>query len=110
MTSTRDKAAAFFDHVRARDADGLAALFADNGCIVMPDGREVAASAIADTYRGIFARHGPAPREVGFVPGPDLCVVELEVQFADGTLRRAADIFRFDAAGKITKLDIYARP
>jgi ketosteroid isomerase-like protein len=110
MIGSRQVAETYFASVRARDADGLGALFAEDGVLVLPDGRElVGPQAIAGLYRGMFASAPPTPRPFAFVEAGLECAVELEARFDDGRVTRACDLFRLQEDGLIRRLDIYAR-
>jgi len=108
--SSRQLAETYFACVRARDAKGLGALFAEDGVLTLPDAREfVGPRAVAELYAGMFAGAAPRPQPMTFIEAGLACAVELEARFDDGRVTYAADFFRLGQDGLIRRLDIYAK-
>jgi ketosteroid isomerase-like protein len=102
--------ARYFAAMRARDLDGLLALFADDASLGLPDGREIAGRpALEQWFRALFGGAAPSPSAVAVIRGPGGVATEIETQLADGKLRRTANFFHLNAAGLIARLRVYAR-
>jgi ketosteroid isomerase-like protein len=100
----------YFTHMRARDLDGLATLFAEDAVAVLPDGKEVAGLAsIRGMYQHIFNAGAPSPTPLATVAGPDGVATEIEAKLPDGVIRRTANFFHLGADGRIVRLSIYKR-
>jgi hypothetical protein len=98
----------YFERVRAKDAAGVAARFAADGLLRLPNGKVVAGrAAIGDYYRKILDLGSPNPAVRAVVTEGRRCVVEIHAHRPDGTPIPCADIFTFDAAGEVTDLTIY---
>src|SRR5262249_12588239 len=69
----------YFAHMRGRDLDGLAGLFADDAVVILPDGREVAGlAAIRGMYQHILAAGAPTPTPLETIAGPSAAATEIE--------------------------------
>lgn len=103
-------ARSYFDKVRIQDATAIAAMFAPDGVITLPDGRRfVGGEAISAFYRKHFATMAPTPEVLSTITEGRRCLVELTARLADGSASFAADVFEFDAGGLIAGLTIYGR-
>lgn len=100
----------YFAHMRSRDLDGLASLFADDATAVLPDGREVSGLAsIRGMYQHIFSVGAPTPTPLATIAGPEGAATEIEARLPDGSSRRTANFFHLAADGRIARLSIYKR-
>jgi len=100
----------YFTHMRARDLDGLATLFADDAVAVLPDGKEVVGlAAIRGMYQHIFNAAAPTPTPLATIAGPSGAATEIEARLPDGVTRRTANFFHLGADGRIARLSIYKR-
>jgi uncharacterized protein (TIGR02246 family) len=110
MPGAEALARSYFDHVRARDVAAIARLYAPDGALVIPDGTRLAGgAAIAEFYRALFDRSPPTPEVLATLAEGRRCLVELVARQPDGSRAYAADVFTFDAHGRIAELVIYAR-
>ncbi len=108
MTSARQAAEAYVQRVRARDAKGVAGLFAEGGELASSNGRRaVGREAIAAFYEDTFARVGPVPQIVRAIGEGPVCAAELHVTAASGQVAKVIDVFELGADGFITSLNIY---
>lgn len=109
MTAT-DLVDRYFAHMRGRDLEGLAGLFAEDATAVFPDGREVAGlAAISAMYQHIFNAGAPTPTPLSTIAGPGGAAVEIEARLPDGTSRRTANFFHLGPDGRIVQLSVYKR-
>jgi ketosteroid isomerase-like protein len=100
----------YFECMRARDLDGLCALFAEEAVVVLPDGREVAGlAAVRGMYQHIFATGAPTPAPQATIAGPDGVATEIETRLGDGSSRRTANFFHLEPGGRIVRLSVYQR-
>jgi ketosteroid isomerase-like protein len=100
----------YFASIRARDLDGLVALYAENACFILPNGREFnGVEAIREMHRSVFAAGGPMPTPLASIAGASSIAVEIEARLADGTVRRTANFYYLNAAGRIERLSVYMR-
>lgn len=98
----------YIECVNRQDADGVAALYADDGLLILPDGRQLRGSAvIRDFYREICRETAPAPSLVNFFASGNQCAAELLVSLPNGSKQPAADLFTVDDNGQIIRLRIY---
>jgi uncharacterized protein (TIGR02246 family) len=110
MTELATLARSYFDKVRARDAEAIAAMFAEGGVLVLPYGAQFdGPEAIAAFYRDLFAKAPPTPEVTATLTEGRRCLVQLVARQADGAEAHAADVFTFDADGRIAELVIYTR-
>jgi hypothetical protein len=106
----RDLAERYFANVRARNVEGLAALFTPDAEMVLPDGRVLpGVEAIWAMYTQLFATTPPTPTAESFIVGSNGVAVELVARFADGSVRRTANLFYTNDEGLVRRLCIYAR-
>jgi len=100
----------YFASIRARDLDGLAALYAEDACFTLPNGREFyGIDAIREMHRGVFAAGAPSPTPLASIAGTSSIAVEIEARLPDGTVRRTANFYYLNAAGRIQRLSVYIR-
>lgn len=100
----------YFASVRARDLDGLVALYAEDACFTLPNGREFnGIDAIREMHRSVFAASGPNPTPLKSIAGPGSIAVEIEARLPDGTVRRTANFYYLNEAGRIQALSVYMR-
>jgi len=108
--TTKDRALSYFDRVRARDAAGLALMFADDGRLILPNGTvRIGRSEVRETYDAIFAGAPATPQVTATITQGNSCSVEIDAHFESGKITETVDIFDFDNAGLITRLSIYIR-
>jgi uncharacterized protein (TIGR02246 family) len=101
----------YFAAIRARDIDGLVALYAEDATAILPNGKEFrGAAAIGEMQRGVFAGAAPMPTVVNKVFAENSAAVEIEARLADGSVRRTANFYQLSAAGRIARLSVYMRP
>lgn len=111
MTGIEDLARRYFEHVRAKDAAGVAGMFAADGVFAPPGGERVCGpAAIEAYYRDVFAAAAPNPQVHAIAADGDLCFVEIVALRPDGTRSRAIDLFTVDRAGRIAELAVYFGP
>lgn len=100
----------YFNAIRARDIDGLLALYAQDATFVLPNGKEFQGIvAIGELQRGVFAGAAPMPTVVNKVFGENAAAVEIEARLTDGTVRRTANFYQLSADGRIARLSVYMR-
>jgi hypothetical protein len=99
----------YLDRVIGRDADGLAALYAPDGYLDLPNGARIGAPAVRDFYTALFARGGPVPTPTNFIGDKRRCAVELVARMPDGAAQLAIDCFEIDESGRIASLIVYTR-
>jgi ketosteroid isomerase-like protein len=103
-------AESYFAHMRSRDLDGLASLFAEDAVFTLPDGRDVAGlGAIRGMYEHIFAAGAPSPTPLATIAGASGAATEIEARLPDGTVRRTANFFHLDSQGRIVRVSVYKR-
>jgi hypothetical protein len=100
----------YFASIRARDLDSLIALYAEDACFTLPDGRLFnGIDAIREMHRSVFAAGGPSPTPLASIAGANAIAVEIEARLSDGTVRRTANFYYLNAAGRIQGLSVYMR-
>jgi ketosteroid isomerase-like protein len=100
----------YFAHMRERDIEGLAKLFAADAVFTLPDGRELSGvPAIHEMYSKLFAATSPSPTPLAVIAGSRGVATEIEARLPNGTVRRTANFFHFNDEGLITRLSVYAR-
>jgi hypothetical protein len=100
----------YFQCMRARDLEGLCALFTDDAIALLPDGREIAGlAAIRGMYQHIMGAGAPSPSPQAIITGPNGAAVEIEARLADGSSRRTANFFHLAPDGRIACLSVYKR-
>lgn len=98
----------YFASVRARDIDGLIALFAEDATFILPNGQEFkGAAAIREIQLGVFANGAPYPTPRAMVVGEKSLAVEVEARLPDGSVRHTANLYALDGEGKIQRLSVY---
>jgi len=108
--STKDLALAYYRCINARDLEGVLALFADDACFNLPDGRTVAGKeAIRAMYVGVFGAGGPQPQPVTIVPAAAHVAAEVQVTLADGSVRKMASFFALGEGGRFSGVTVYQR-
>ena len=98
----------YFAGIKARDADSLAALYADDATFTLPNGKQfVGVAAIREMHLGVFAASAPIPTPRAMVVGASSIAVEIEARLPDGTVRRTANFYHLNDAGRIQRLSVY---
>ncbi|MFM5906827.1 MAG: NAD(P)-binding domain-containing protein [Novosphingobium sp.] len=101
---------AYFAAVRAKDLDAFAALFADGASYSVPNGKTMTGPAeIREFQAMVFNSGSPFPTPQAWFIGEKGIAVEVEAQLGDGSVRQTTNHYRFDDAGKIRALKVYAR-
>lgn len=101
-------AASYFQRVNNREADKVAAMFLEDGLIIMPNGTQVRGRpAIRDLYLSLFASDSPMPQLINTVGSRTKMATEMLVHLGDGKLQPAADFFQLTDSGLIIELRIY---
>lgn len=100
----------YFSSIRQRDIASLMALFAPDAVMFLPNGTELAGpEAIRGLFLRLFASQSPMPQPIVTFADRSGAASEIETQLPDGTLRRTANFYHFDSAGRIRRLSHYAR-
>ena len=100
----------YFACMRGRDVEGLAALYAEDAEFILPDGRSfVGHAAILGMHASVFAAAAPVPTPLNMVIGTDSIAVEIEARMADGSTRRTANFYQFNAEGRVSRLSVYIK-
>ncbi|GAB7552045.1 hypothetical protein NRB_15470 [Novosphingobium sp. 11B] len=100
----------YFEAVRAKDIDALMALYADDATFTLPNGKSFAGKQdIRALHLSVFSSGSPFPTPGARFSGAEGIAVEIAAQLSDGTVRNTANHYRFDAAGRIASLGVYAR-
>ena len=108
MGKAWEAAQEYFRCVHGSDADGMAALFAEDAVLVMFDGTVRRGRAeIRDFYENVAMRPGLAPQAQAPIEDGNRCAVEIIVRGGDGVPRRPADFFTVNDDGEITMLRAY---
>lgn len=103
-----DVANRYFECIRARDIDGLIALYAPDAVFIAPGGQEViGAPAIRQMQLGVFERGAPMPSPQALFLGESGVAVEIRSQLGDGTITRTVNVFTLDSDGRIARLSVY---
>jgi 3-hydroxyisobutyrate dehydrogenase-like beta-hydroxyacid dehydrogenase len=106
----RATAEAYFAAVRAKDIDAFVALFAEDAVYSIPNGKTMTGPAeIREFQTMVFSSGSPFPIPQGWFVGGDGVAVEVEARLGDGSVRQTTNHYRFDDAGKIRQLTVYAR-
>jgi hypothetical protein len=110
MMDATQLAQLYFAHMRSRNIEGLAKLFAADAVFTLPDGRELSGvPAIHEMYRMLFAATAPSPTPLTVIAGSQAVATEIEARLPDGSVRRTANFFHFNDEGLIRRLSVYAR-
>lgn len=100
----------YFAAVRARDIEALMDLYAEDAVFTLPNGRSFAGkAAIRATHEAVFASGSPFPTPGARFVGHEGIAVEIEAALPDGSFRQTTNHYRFDDAGRIVSLGVYAR-
>ena len=100
----------YFASIRAKDLDGLIALYAADASFTLPNGREFhGIDAIRELHRSVFASAGPVPTPLATVVGVNCIAVEIEARMPDGSSRRTANFYYLNEAGRIQRLSVYIK-
>ncbi len=98
----------YFATVRSRDIDRFVALYAEDASFIYPDGREAkGVAAIRERQSAVYAAQPPSPSPQSMIVGNNCVAVELEAALPDGSVRRMANFFYFDAKGLIERQRVY---
>lgn len=99
----------YFTSIRARDAQGIAQCFAENGVLAFIDGSEIKGrDGVHEFYTKLLAKAAPQPELKNVVSDGKYVVVELRGKLNDKPII-AIDHFTFDEAGLIERLAIYSK-
>jgi uncharacterized protein (TIGR02246 family) len=100
--------ARYFAGIKAKDIDGLSALYADDATFVLPNGKSFSGlTAIREMHLGVFAASSPIPTPRTVVIGVNSVAVEIEARLPDGTARRTANFYELTDDGRIRRLSVY---
>ncbi len=100
----------YFAAVRAKDIDALMALYAEDASFTLPNGKSFTGKdAIRGVHQSVFDSGSPLPNPGARYVGAEGIAVEIEARRPDGSVRNTTNHFRFDEAGKIRSLGVYAR-
>ncbi|HEX7858548.1 MAG TPA: NAD(P)-binding domain-containing protein [Sphingobium sp.] len=100
----------YFEAVRAKDIDALMALYAEDATFTLPNGKSFSGKDnIRAVHLSVFASGAPFPTPGARFAGAEGIAVEVAAQLPDGSVRNTANHYRFDDAGKIRALGVYAR-
>ncbi len=106
----RATAEAYFAAVRAKDLDAFTALFTDDASYSVPNGKTMIGPAEIREFQAVVFNSGsPYPTPQTWFIGGEGVAVEVEAQLGDGSVRQTTNHYRFDDAGKIRALKVYAR-
>src|SRR5690348_16622694 len=108
--SKLDIADQYFACVRARDIDGLLALYDEDAVFVSPVGRELKGKeAIREMQLGVFAASAPMPTPLAKVTAENLVAVEIAARLPDGQVINTANFYHLSDEGRIKRLSVYMR-
>jgi 3-hydroxyisobutyrate dehydrogenase-like beta-hydroxyacid dehydrogenase/ketosteroid isomerase-like protein len=100
----------YFRAIRAKDIDALMALYAADATFTLPNGKSFSGKdEIRKLHLGVFAAGSPYPTPGARFVGAEGIAVEITAQLADGSVRHTTNHYRFDEAGRIRSLGVYAR-
>jgi hypothetical protein len=101
---------AYFEAIRAKDIDALMSLYAEDASFTLPNGKSFSGkAAIREVHLSVFASGSPFPTPGARFVGAEGIAVEIAAQLPDGSVRQTTNHYRFDDAGKIVSLGVYAR-
>jgi hypothetical protein len=99
---------AYFAAMRLQDVDALLALFAKDGVIIWPDGRQIMGhEEIRTTYDAMFTRPSNNPSPGPLMIGQGCFSSEVHSRLPDGSERRTTNVFMLDGAGLVTRTSSY---
>ncbi len=108
--NVNDIADSYFRCIRAKDIEGLVALYAEDAVLILPNGTQVAGQpAIRELQEKIFAHGAPYPTPGPRVASGNALAVQIEARLADGSLRHTANFFTVNDARRIQRLSVYAQ-
>jgi ketosteroid isomerase-like protein len=100
----------YFAAMRARDLAAVTALYAEEACFILPDGRELhGVAAISAMHEGVFAASAPLPSLGAMILAGNAAAVEIEARLPDGTSRFTTNHFYLDGNGRIERLNVYMK-
>ncbi|WP_326490656.1 YybH family protein [Sphingobium sufflavum] len=100
----------YFDAVRRKDIDALMALYAEDARFTLPNGKSFNGKEdIRAVHLSVFAAGSPFPNPGARFAGAEGIAVEIVAQLPDGSERHTTNHYRFDDAGRIRSLGVYAR-
>ena len=100
----------YFAAIRAKDIEGLMALYADNATFILPDGRQFSGKdAIRAMHLHVFSASAPQPLPGARIIGQSAAAVEIEARLPDGTVRHTTNHYYFDTEGEIARLSVYIK-
>ena len=100
----------YFAAVRARNADELMTLYADEACFTLPDGRAFTGhEAIRQMHEQVFTAGAPMPTPVGAFSADLGQAIQIEAELPDGSVRKTANFYKFDRDGRIAAVTVYAQ-
>lgn len=100
----------YFAAIRAKNIDGLTALYAADATFSLPDGRRFAGTeAIRTMHAGVFSAAAPVPSPGRVIMAQSAAAVEIEARLPDGSVRHTTNHFYLDAEGKIERLSVYIK-
>jgi hypothetical protein len=100
----------YFAAIRAKDIDALMVLYAEAARFTLPNGKCFEGKpAIRELHSSVFAAGSPMPHPGARFAGAEGIAVEIVAQLPDGSQRHTTNHYRFDDAGRIVSLGVYAR-
>ncbi len=100
----------YFVAIRAKDIDALMALYAEDATFTLPNGKSFhGKDVVREVHNSVFASGSPFPTPGARFIGAEGIAVEIAAQLPDGSVRQTTNHYRFDEAGKIRSLSVYAR-
>jgi len=102
--------AGYFAAIRAKDIEGLMALYASDASFSLPDGRQFSGTdAIRAMHLSVFAASAPQPSPGRTIIAPSAAAVEIEARLPDGSVRHTTNHFFLNKDGKIERLSVYVK-
>ena len=100
----------YFAAIRAKDIEGLMALYAKDATFILPDGRQFAGTdAIRATHLSVFAASAPQPSPGRTIIAQSAGAVEIEARLPDGSVRHTTNHYYLNGDGKIERLSVYIK-
>jgi len=110
QSDRRETVERYFAAVRAKDLDAFVALFAPDAAYSPPNGKVFTGhDEIREFQTMVFGSGSPFPTAKAFFVSPEGIAAEVEAKLPDGTVRQTTNHYRFDEAGRIASLTVYAR-